>query len=235
MDSYTWRKYRESFTDRLQALSERLFDGSWRPSPVAVREKVTFAGKRLSVVIPTVEDRIVHRAMRNCIEPILDEYLLLDFVSGFRRGRSRIDAVRRAAMFLESGHGWVSDVDVQNISRGSTTAEVVGWLAELISDGSFLSLFRAVLEGLPSPLFPGSGLSPLLVNLRLARVDTQLRDLPVVRFGDNYCVFARTHADSLAHERLVTGILQQQGLAAAPDKSRIRNQPNPEDLFLMAG
>lgn len=235
IDSCTWRKYRESFTDRLRVLSGRLFNGSWRPSPVLIRPKVTFAGKLLFVAIPTVEDRIVHRAIRNCIEPILDKYVLLDFVSGFRRGRSRIDAVRRATVFLESGRTWVSDIDVKDISKGSTTIEVIEWLAELISDGSFLSLFRVTLDGLPSPLFPGSGFAPLLVNLRLARVDVQLRDLPVVRFGDNYCVFARTHDESLVHERLILDILQQQGLAAAPEKSRIRHRPNPEDLFLMAG
>ena len=48
-----------------------------------------FTGKVLDLLVPTVEDRIVHRAMRNCVEPILEERAFADFVSGSDRRPGR--------------------------------------------------------------------------------------------------------------------------------------------------
>jgi hypothetical protein len=112
---------------------------------------------------------------------------------------------------------------------------VVGWLAAHVHDGTLLARLRTILSGLPDPMIPGSGLAPLLINLRLSRVDARLPHLPVVRFADNYCVFTPTAHAAASAFRAVTDALAAEGLRPHATKSRVRTAANAEDLFLIAG
>lgn len=234
-DGVTWAGYRRGFAGRIQDLSRRLFAGTWSPGPVRQVEVTTYTGKAFVIVVPTVEDRIVQRAARAAVEPILEADVFAPWVSGYRPGRNRITAVRTAAQHLAAGRGCVADIDVAQVSAGTTVEEVVDWLARHVHDGTFLDRFRAALNGLPTPMAPGSGLTPLLTNLRLSRVDARLDGLPVVRFADNYCAFAASLPAAEAGFSKVVDALAAEGLRPHPTKSRVRAAANAEDLFLIAG
>jgi hypothetical protein len=88
---------------------------------------------------------------------------------------------------------------------------------------------------LPEPLIPGSGLSPILLNLRLSRVDARLGGLAVVRFADNYCAFTASEAQARAAFEVISAALAAEGMRPHPVKSRIRTAVNGEDLFLIDG
>jgi hypothetical protein len=220
---------------RITALSVSLREGTWAPAPLRTTEIVNFIGKRFTVVIPAAEDRIVHRAMRNAVEPVLEAQAFAGWVSGYRPGRSRITAVRDAMRYLQAGRVFVADIDVARTSSGSTAQEVTGWLAVYVSDGTFLSRFRTALSALPEPVMPGTGLAPLLINLRLSRVDARVGGLPVVRFADNYCLFGASMAEARAAYDLLAAALAAEGLQPNERKSRIRAHANAEDLFLLDG
>jgi hypothetical protein len=234
-DGMSWAQYRHGLSSRIAALSTALSEGTWRPGPLRMVEITTYAGKEFRAVIPTAADRIVHRAMRAVIEPILEERAFPGWVSGYRPGRNRITALRAAMGHLQAGCVTVADVDVEQVAAGSTASEVTGWLAAYISDGTFLARSRTALSALPEPLMPGTGLSPLLLNLRLSRVDARLAGLAVVRFADNYCAFSASEADAQAAFAVVGEALAAEGLRPHPGKSRIRAAVNAEDLFLIAG
>jgi hypothetical protein len=197
----------------------------------------TYTGTVFTAVIPTVEDRIVHRAMRAALDPILETAVLAGWVSGYRPRRNRITALRQADAHLAAGRGWVADLDVAGASQGGTVDELVSWLAEHITDGSFLALFGRALAALPSPLAPGSGLWPVVFHLRLARVDAQLGGLAVVRFADNYAAFTPDAVAASQAYGQITAALATVGLQPNTRKSRIRppHLANPEDLFLIDG
>ncbi|WP_236568119.1 MULTISPECIES: Retron-type reverse transcriptase [unclassified Nocardiopsis] len=234
-DGMTWAQFRKVAPQRIPELARALREGTWEPQPVRPLTVTTYTGKLMPAVIPTVQDRVVHGALRAAAEPALEAWAFHDWVSGYRPKRSRITAVRQAARHMGTGRGWVADVDVQRVSEGGEAEEVIGWLASYVKDGVFLNRFATALRGLPSPLVPGTGLWPLLLNLRLHQVDVPLSDLPVVRFADNYCVFASSQVEA---ERSMTRIVQalaSAGLSHHPDKSRIRAVVNPEDLFLIGG
>jgi len=233
-DHLTWRQYRQDFQRRLASLSERLRDGTWQPGVAKIVRIRTIANKEFTAVVPTVEDRIVHRALRNVLEPILEQRALLDFVSGYRSGRSRITAVRQAMHHVSRGYGWVADVDVADVCGEVTLDEVGDWLAQWISDGSFLLIVKRALQNLPTPLCPGSGLSPLLLNLRLVPVDWALKDFRVVRFADNYAVFCNSREEASRVFDVIRELLARQHLSMSTTKSTIRTD-NPEDMFLIAG
>lgn len=236
-DGVTWAEYRRGLRDRLADLAGRLRRGVWTPGPVREVVITAYTGKVFTAVVPTVEDRIVHRAMRVALDPIMEGSVLADWVSGFRPGRNRITALRQADAHILAGLAWVADVDVAGASGGGTVDELVDWLAGHVTDGSFLAVFRSALSGLPAPLVPGSGLWPLLFNLRLSRVDAQLDGLAVVRFADNYAAFTADRHDALdAFERISTA-LETVGLRPNARKSTVRapHLANPEDLFLIDG
>ncbi len=234
-DGMTWKDYRQGLSARITDLSGRLTDGTWRPGPPRMVTLAAYTGKPISVVVPTVEDRIVHRAARETVQPVLEAGAFTSWVSGYRPSRNRITALRDAAEHLHSGRIHVADLDVAQVSADATVDQAVDWLARHVQDGTFLDRFRTALAGLPSPLIPGSGLAPMLINLRLSRVDARLGALAVVRFADNYCVFTDTPSAAEVAFDAVTAALAAEGLRPHATKSRLRSGPNVEDLFLIGG
>ncbi|GAA2685889.1 MULTISPECIES: reverse transcriptase domain-containing protein [Actinosynnema] len=234
-DGVSMAALRKLSQELLPRLAEQLATGTWRPEPVREVTFSAYTGKVMTVAIPTARDRVVHRALRDAMEPILETAVLRDWVSGYRPGRNRITALRQAAAFHDAGFRAVADVDVASTSEGATVDEVVGWCAEHIHDGSFLALIRTALSAMPYPIAPGSGLAPMLINLRLSRADAHLDGLRVVRFVDNYVAFEpdRDHARS-AFAR-ITDALARSGLRPNGSKSRVRERANVEDLFLIGG
>lgn len=234
-DGLSWAGFRSGLRERLEELAEQLRDGTWQPGPLRASHVVAYTGKRIDTVIPTVRDRVVHRAMRRAVEPVLDASALAPWVSGFRRGRNRLTSVRQAAAHLDQGRTWVVDVDVQRASAGATTDEVIDWLAGHVYDGTFLARVRTALNVLLDPIAPGCGLSPLLINLRLSQVDAQVNGFSAVRFADNYCLFTSSRHEADEAYDALTRALATVGLNAHPDKSRIRSSAHAEDLFLISG
>jgi hypothetical protein len=234
-DGMSWADYRQGLPARIAALSASLRAGTWRPGPLRTVQITTYAGKTFPAVIPTAEDRIVHRAMRAAIEPVLEAHAFAGWVSGYRPGRNRITALRAAMAHLNAGRATIADIDVEQATAGPCVQEVIGWLAAYVADGTFLARFRTALSVLPEPLVPGTGLSPILLNLRLSRVDARLGSLAVVRFADNYCAFTTSEAEGRAAFGVIDAALAAEGMRPHPGKSRLRAAANAEDLFLIAG
>ncbi|GIG02092.1 hypothetical protein Cci01nite_71850 [Catellatospora citrea] len=236
-DGMSWAAYRKGMRARLADLAARIHSGQWTPGPLRTVQLTSYAGKQFPAVIPTVEDRIVHRALRHILDPILDAAVLADWVSGYRPGRNRITALRQVDAHLHGGSAWLADVDVAAASAGSSAQELTGWLAQYVQDGSFLALFRRAVEGLPSPLVPGSGLWPVLFQLRLAQADARLGHLRVVRFADNYIACARSGDEAATAVSDITQALAVVGLAPNARKTQIRPPylALAEDLFLIDG
>jgi hypothetical protein len=236
-DAVSWADYRQGLRERLADLAARLRSGTWAPTPPRLVDIATYSGKVFTAAIPTVEERVVHRAMRAAAEPILEARLYADWVSGYRPGRNRLTAVRQAAAHMAGRRCWVADVDVAGASAGATVDQLLDWLARHVHDGTFLARVRTALQVLPAPLIPGTGLWPMLFHLRLAQVDAQLADLPVVRFADNYTVFCSDASSAREAFGRVGAALATVGLAAHPGKSKVRapGTANPEDLYLIDG
>lgn len=234
-DGMTWGQLRREARTALPQLAIELAEGTWQPGPVRDVQLPTYTGKQLHTAIPTARDRLVHRALRNAVEPVLEANAFRDWVSGFRPRRNRITSLRQAAVYHQAGLRWVADLDVASVSEGATLEEVIDWHAEYIHDGTFLARLRSALAALPSPITPGSGLAPMLINLRLSQVDKKMSGLRVVRFADNYLAFARTRADAQEAFYAISDALLSVRLRPNEVKSRIREDVNVEDLFLIGG
>ncbi|MFF4924220.1 reverse transcriptase domain-containing protein [Kitasatospora sp. NPDC001261] len=228
-DGMSWHAFRQDMPRRLAELSGRLADGTWQPHPV---REVVFDGwgKQMRLAVPTVTDRIVHRALRAAAEPVLERDAYPPWMFGWRPRRGRPQAVAAAAAHLQAGRTWVADLDVAAASSGVPLEQALHSIARFIHDGTYLALLRRALTALPDPLAPGSGLAPMLTNLRMTPVDEALADLPVVRLTDNYTVFSPTRADAEHAWQRTVQALAEHGMRPAPAKSKIWC-PNPEDLY----
>ncbi len=236
-DGITWAQYRRDLDSRLSQLGQQLRDGTWKSTPVRLVEITTYAGKTFTAVVPSVEDRIVHRAIRNVLDAILEAGVLCDWVSGYRPGRNRLTALRQASVFTSAGYQWIADIDVAGAAAGGDVDLIIDWIARYVQDGSFLAVIRTILSPLPSPLVPGTGLSPTLLNLRLAQVDLQLNHLKVVRFADNYVAFTRDKNEADEAFKDIAEALLIEGLSPHEGKSRVRpaGTTNIEALLLIWG
>jgi RNA-directed DNA polymerase len=230
-DGITWAQYRDGLDARISALSGRLRDGTWTPGPVRALAIPSW-GKTLPLAIPAAEDRIVHRAVRQAAEPVLEATgAYPPWMYGWRPRAGRVEALNAAATRLGDGLTWVADLDVAAATSGATTEEAMAWTARWITDGSFLRLVRLIITSLPAPLTPGSGLTPMLTNLRLTQADEQLATLTAIRFTDNYTAFCRSRSEAGHAAARITAALATAGLRPNEAKSKIW-QPNPEDLYL---
>lgn len=171
------------------------------------------------------------RAHDSGIEPILDARAYPEWMFGWRPGQGRIHALAYAQQWGITSPCWVADIDIAHATAGGSVEQAVGWLAQWIHDGSLLATVRHALNGLPSPLAPGSGLSPLLTNLRLLRIDHVLTDVTVVRVTDNYVIFCADRLDTHRAFGYLAEVLSASGLEPSPTKSKVWC-PNLEDLFL---
>ena len=177
IDGETWRQYGEGLEERLQDLSQRLKRGAYRANPVRRVYIPKREGGQRPIGIPTLEDKIVQRAVAEVLG-VIYELDFLGFSYGFRPRRS----VHRALDALTVGIltkkvNWVLDADI----RGFYDALNHGWLVKFIehriADRRIVRLIQKWLKAgvmeegkqIQSEVgtVQGGSISPLLANLYL--------------------------------------------------------------------
>ena len=132
-DGVTWADYRHGMRTPTRDLSEQLRAGTWTPGPVRMVDITSYTGKVFTAAIPTVEDRIVHRAMRRALDP---SSTTASCGTGCRpTGPAATGSPRcaRPTRHLSAGQRWVADIDVAGASAGGTAEQFVDWLAEHVT------------------------------------------------------------------------------------------------------
>jgi len=95
IDGETWRHYGENLEGNLMDLSERLKRGAYRAKPVRRTYIPKADGRQRPLGVPTLEDKIVQRAVVEVMNAIYEEDFL-GFSYGFRPGRSPHQSAGRA-------------------------------------------------------------------------------------------------------------------------------------------
>ena len=165
---------------------------------------------QFAVTVPTLEDRILQRAVVMLLEPIYEQDFL-DCSFGFRTRRSQhqaLEVLRRQAMRM--GGGWILEVDIRKFFDTLDHAHLRELLQQRVRDGVLLRLINkwlkaGVMEGgqihYPDSGSPQGGVvSPLLSNVFLHYVlDIWFEEVVKPRLGGE--AFLIRYADDCAPRR----------------------------------
>ena len=242
IDGQTAADYEQCLDENLSSLLDRFKSGTYRAPPVKRVYIPKADGKRLRPIgIPTLEDKVLQRAVVMLLEPIY-EVEFSDVSYGFRPGRSAhqaLDAVWRGTM----GHprGGLIELDIESFFDRVDHKILQSLVARRVGDGVVRRIIgkwlnAGVMEdgrlSRPTQGTPQGGvISPLLANIYLHEVLDQWFEkdvLPrlkshgfVVRFADDAVLGFAREDDA----RRVYAVLEKRfakyGLTLHPEKTRL--------------
>ena len=137
VDGVTAAQYETDLEENLASLLERFKSGRYRAP--AVRRvyipKPGKAGESRPIGIPTLEDKVLQRAVLMVLEPIFEQ----DFLKcsyGFRPGRSAHQALQALWQgLMEIGGGWVIDLDIRSFFDEVDWQHLRDFLSQRVRDG----------------------------------------------------------------------------------------------------
>ena len=241
IDGETWRHYGENLDGNLQDLSSRLQRGAYRAKPVRRAYIPKADGRVRPLGVPTLEDKIVQRAVVEVLNAIY-EIDFLGFSYAFRPGRSPHAALDALSVgLLTKRVNWVLDADIRGFFDTLDHGWLVKFLEHRVADRRVVRLIQkwlraGVLEDgkrtqSDTGTVQGGSISPLLANLYLHYVfdlwvqrwrKTQAHgDVVVVRFADDFVVGFEHRQDA---ERFLAELRERFsrfGLELHPGKTRL--------------
>ncbi len=114
VDRMRWEEYQDGLEERLLDLHDRVPAGTYRAQPVRRVERPKPDGGKRPLGSAAREDKILQKAMVDCILTPLYEAEFQGFSYGFRPGRGAHDALDALAYGIERRKvSWIVDADIR--------------------------------------------------------------------------------------------------------------------------
>ena len=243
VDGVTAEDYERDLEGNLQRLLDRAKSGTYQAPPVR-RVHIPKGGSATEtrpLGIPTLEDKVLQRAVVMLLEPIYEQDFL-DCSHGFRCGRSAhqaLDSFRNQLMDCRGG--WVLEVDIRKFFDTLGHGHLRTFLRLRVRDGVLLRLIDKWLKAgvmedgcvsYPEAGAPQGGVaSPLLSNVFLhyvldlwfeRDVKPRLRQRAfLVRYADDFVIGLRDQGDAQRVLEVLPKRFGKYGLSVHPTKTRL--------------
>ena len=257
IDGQTAAEYERNLEGNLQSLLDRAKSGRYFAPPVR-RVYIPKAGsptEKRPIGIPTLEDKILQRAVVMLLEPIYEQ----DFHNGsygFRPGRSAhqaLESLWKGTMDMRGG--WVLEVDIRKFFDTLAHSHLREALQHRVRDGVLLRLIgkwlnAGVMED-GSISYPDAGspqggvISPLLANVYLHYVldvwfeQAVQRRLAgrafLVRYADDFVIVFSDESDAHRVMEVLPKRFGKYGLTLHPDKTRLVSFRRPDERNSSSG
>jgi RNA-directed DNA polymerase len=232
-DRISWKQFASDLHIHIPRLASLLRKGEYTPAPFKIVNKLSYDGKSMVIHIPSTIDRVVEHAIRLVIEPIF-ESIFLDFVAGYRPGKSRVSALRLANILYSDRTPWVLTLQIERLAESIPHDPLISALNEVISDGRLLKLIRQDWQGIQG-LPTGSALTPFLCNVYLNQIDRKVRHHKIIRFSNTYMMFFGDDGQAQSELTSMTRLLGDYGLGVENSSTGVVLNPHIENLFLYRG
>lgn len=243
VDGQTWAEYAENLEENLQSLLDRAKSGTYRAPPVR-RVHIPKGGSTTEtrpIGIPTLEDKVLQRAVVMLLEPLYEQDFRDDSY-GFRPGRSAHQALETLwKQTMNNGGGWILEVDIRKFFDTLDHAHLRTFLQRRMRDGVLKRLIGKWLKAgvmedgnvsYPDAGSPQGGVvSPILSNVFLhyvldawfeAEVKPRLRGRAyLIRYADDFVIGFAREDDARRVMDVLPKRFGKYGLAIHPDKTRL--------------
>lgn len=204
IDGKTIQEFETHLSHELTQLRKEILNWTYKPTPVKRVEIPKPNGKGIRLLgIPIVKDRVLHMAIKQILEPIIDPTFSNNSY-GFRPGRNQRQAVEAARDIVQQGYEYVADIDISKFFDRINHDRLIHRLKRYIKDKRILRIIGMILRsGIMSEgtitktsegSVQGSPLSPLLSNIVLDELDKEIenRGLKFCRYADDCNVFTKS-------------------------------------------
>ncbi len=243
VDGVTADEYEQDLEGNLRGLLDRAKSGTYRAPPVR-RVHIPKGGSNTEtrpLGIPTLEDKVLQRAIVMLLEPIYEQDFL-DCSYGFRPGRSAHQALQSFRdQLMNCRGGWVLEVDIRKFFDNLDHGHLRQFLRLRVRDGVLLRLIdkwlkAGVVED-GSVSYPDAGtpqggvVSPILSNVFLHYVldlwfeqDVKPRmrhHAFLIRYADDFVIGFRDKRDADRVMEVVPKRFGKFGLTIHPTKTKL--------------
>lgn len=233
IDGVTVEDLKVHLREHKDELRDQIRKRKYQPAPALRVEIPKENGKIRKLGIPTVVDRVVQQAISQVLGPIFEKQFS-EYSYGFRPRRSCEMAIIQALEYINDGHEWLVDIDLERFFDTVHHDKLMRIISHTIKDGDVISLIRKYLisgvmvngkyEATPVGTPQGGNLSPLLSNIMLNELDKELeaRGLHFVRYADDSLIFVKSEKAANRVLSSITKFIENKlGLKVNTEKSRI--------------
>jgi group II intron reverse transcriptase/maturase len=243
VDGMTAESYEANLESNLQGLLERIKAVTYRAPPVRRVHipKGNSATETRPIGIPTLEDKVVQRAVVMVLEPIYEQDFY-DCSYGFRPGRSAHQALEALwKQTMDSHGGWILEVDIRKFFDALDHAHLRSLLRHRVRDGVLTRLIgkwlRAGVLEAGAVTYPHAGspqggvISPMLSNIFLHYVLDEWVEQVVkprlrgktflIRYADDFVMGFTREQDARRVLTVLPQRLGKYGLGIHPEKTRL--------------
>ena len=203
IDRMSVKELKTYLDNNREMLIDQIRNGNYIPQPIRGKEIPKKSGKMRLLGIPTVVDRMLQQAVSRVVMPRF-EYMFSNYSFGFRPQRNTLQAVQKSLSYINSGYQHIVDIDLKGFFDEVDHCLLLDLVHRKVQCPVTLRLIRRWLrapiwingtlykrrKGLPQ----GSPISPLLSNIMLHELDTELerQGLRFVRYADDFSIYSKS-------------------------------------------
>jgi retron-type reverse transcriptase len=189
--------------DMIRTVSAALLDNTYQPAADRTYRIPKSSGKGTrTLLIPTVIDRMVQRAIVQMVQPYVD-HLFMESSLGYRPGCSSLTALAMAETLAQQANAWVwITEDIRDAFNQVPQKRLLDIVRHILFDADIVRLIeRIVCTRQGRGLRQGGPLSPLLLNMYLDHVldkpwEKQHPDTPLLRVADDLLILNHSQEEA---------------------------------------